>query len=57
MTVWTIVDAVGNALGPLWPDALDHILDCLYNLLYVVGQVDCSTLPQHIITLVTGLCE
>jgi hypothetical protein len=55
--VWQVVDTIGALLGPLWPDGLDTVLDTAYNVLYLLGQNDCSSIPQHIITLLTGLCE
>ncbi len=29
MDLWPIVDTIGTLLGPLWPDWLDGLLDCL----------------------------
>jgi hypothetical protein len=75
--MWQVVDAIGTLLGPLWPDWLDSVLDCLtswpdmiascgvqcavlntvYALLFAVGQADCSSTPQRILVLLTGLCE
>lgn len=75
--MWQVVDTIGTLLGPLWPDWLDSVLDCLtsvpdmvaecsvtcatlnvvYAVLFAAGQADCTSIPQQILTLLTGLCE
>lgn len=74
---WQVVDTIGTLLGPLWPDWLDSVLDCLtsvpdmvaecgvtcatlnvvYAVLFATSQADCASIPQQILTLLTGLCE
>lgn len=43
--MWTIVDAIGNLLGPLWPDNLDNVLDAITSVPDMVQEcgVGCAT--------------